>query len=78
MLAIFQDLGPVDENMFYTNGILLRLLEGGDIRDRFRVEDHYIGEHTLLQKAAIEEASEPKETQGWRICFLTLSSSIMK
>ena len=51
MLAIFQDLDPVDENMFYTNGILLRLFEGGDIRDRSRVEDHHVGEHTLLQKA---------------------------
>jgi hypothetical protein len=53
MLAIFQDLDPVDENMFDTHGILLWLLEGSDIRDRFRVEHDHIGEHTFLQKAAM-------------------------
>ena len=53
VLAISEDLDPVDEHIFDSDGVLLRLLKRGNIRDCLRVENDNIGEHTLLQKAAM-------------------------
>lgn len=52
MLAIPKNVHAVDEDMFDTDGILVRLLVCRAISDRRWVEDNDICEHSLANKAA--------------------------
>jgi hypothetical protein len=47
MLAIFEDLGAVDENVDHTRRVLVRIVERGVILDRTRVKEHDIGRKAL-------------------------------
>ena len=44
VLAAFQDLHAVDEDVAHAGGELLRLVERGVVRDLRRIEDDEIGE----------------------------------
>jgi hypothetical protein len=56
MLAVPENLDAVNENIFDTQGILLGLLIGGEIRDAFGIKDHHIGKHASLQKTAVVQS----------------------
>src|ERR1043166_7136477 len=55
VLAVFDDLHTVHEHMFHTGRVLMRFFKGGVIRDRRRIEHHYVGEHSFLEKSAVIE-----------------------
>src|SRR4029077_7220010 len=56
VLAVFDDLHTVHENMFHTGRVLMRFFKGGVICDRRRIEHHHVGEHSFLEKSAVIEA----------------------
>src|SRR5438067_13118069 len=56
VLAVFQNLDAVDEDVFHPDGVLMRFLEGGAISDRGRIEHDDVGEHSLFQTSAMIEA----------------------
>src|ERR1043166_7762210 len=53
MLAVFDDLHAIDENVLHPNGVLMRFFKGGMIGDRRRIEHDDVGEHSLLHKSTV-------------------------
>ena len=53
MLAVFQHLRAIHENMLHSDRILMRFLEYRAIADRRRIENHHIGEHSLLHETTM-------------------------
>src|SRR6188474_1440209 len=56
VLAVFEHLHAVDEDVLHAGGVLVRLLEGGVVGDRRGVEDDHVSEHAFLEEAAMVEA----------------------
>src|SRR5947207_1992812 len=63
MLAVFQNLHAIDENVLHPNRVLVRFLEGCPVRNYRRVKDNHIGEHPVLNETAVVEA-EIRRGQG--------------
>src|SRR5437667_8937249 len=55
VLAVFENLNAVDENVSDADGILVRLLEGSTVGDSLRIENHYVCKHAFLDKSAVIE-----------------------
>src|ERR1041385_9519414 len=55
VLAIFQDLRAIYEDMLHPNGVLMRLLERRAIADCRRIEHDHVGKHSFLQETAMIE-----------------------
>jgi hypothetical protein len=56
VLAVFENLNAVDENVSDADGILVGLLEGSTVGDCLRIENHYVRKHALLDKSAVIQA----------------------
>ena len=55
VLAVLDDLGPVDEDVLHSGGVLVGFDEGGVVLDRGGIEDDHIGEVALPQQPAAVE-----------------------
>src|SRR5713226_6947063 len=55
MPAVFCDYRSVDQHVFDPDGELLRVFEGGAIRNPLRVENHEVGFHPGPQQATVQE-----------------------
>ena len=55
VLAIFEDLFSIYENVFPTDGVLIGLLVGCTIVNRCGIEDHDVGKHSFLEETAVIE-----------------------
>ena len=53
VFAILQDLHTVDEDVFHSDGILMRFLESGAISNCRRIEYNDVGKHSFLEKSAM-------------------------
>ena len=56
MLAVFQNLHAVDENVLHPNRVLVRFLESRPVRNCRGVKDNHVGEHPVLNETAVVEA----------------------
>ncbi len=63
MLAVFENLHAVDENVLHPNRVLVRFLEGCPVRNYRGVKDNHVGEHPVLNETAVVEA-EIRRGQG--------------
>jgi len=63
MLAVFQNLHAVDENVLHPNRVLVRFLEGCPVRNYGGVKDNHVGENPILNETAVVEA-EIRRGQG--------------
>ena len=63
MLALFQNLHAIDENVLHPNRVLVRFLEGCPVRNYRGVKDNHVGEHPVLNETAVVEA-EIRRGQG--------------
>jgi hypothetical protein len=55
VFAILQDLDAVDQDVFHPDGVLVGLVEGCAVRNRRRIEDDHVSEHSFLKKTAMIE-----------------------
>src|SRR5207248_9989294 len=56
VLAVLKNLHTIYKHVSHAHGILMRLGEGCPIRDRCRVEDNDIAEHSFLDEATMIES----------------------
>jgi hypothetical protein len=56
MLAVFENLHAIDENMLHSDGVLVRFVERRPVRNCRRIKDDHIGEHPFLNETAVIEA----------------------
>ena len=56
VLAIFQNLYTVDEDLFHPDGVLVRLGEGGTVGDTRGIEYDDIREHSFPDKSTVIES----------------------
>src|SRR5438309_11984722 len=56
MLAIFQHLHAIYENVLHAYRILMRFLIRGAVGNRRRIEYDHIGKHSLLEEPAMIES----------------------
>ena len=64
MFSVRQDLNPVNEYVFHTGCVLMRLLECGMIGDRLRVEYHNVGKHSFLDKTSVIQFQIRRRQRG--------------
>ena len=55
MFAILQYLGAVDEDVFHTNRILMRVLKSRAVTNRLWVKYNHVGEHPNLEQTPMIE-----------------------
>ena len=53
MLAVSKNLHAVHENVFYTDGVLVRFLERRPIGDGRGIEENDISEHSFFNETAV-------------------------
>ena len=53
VFAVSQDLYAVNEYMFHSDRVLVRLVESGFVRDSLRIKHDHIGKHSFFDKSAM-------------------------
>src|SRR5437667_4484145 len=56
MLAVFENLYAVYEDVLHPNSVLVRFFECRAIRNRCRIKDHHVSKHSLLNESAMIQA----------------------
>src|SRR2546427_598718 len=56
VLAIFENLYAVNEDVLHPNSVLVRFFKCRAIRNGCRIKDHHVSKHSLLEKSAMIEA----------------------
>src|SRR5207302_5546514 len=56
VLAVFQHLHAIHEDMLHPDGVLVRFLERGAVRDDGRIENNHVGEHSFFHESTMVEA----------------------
>src|SRR5437868_11595481 len=63
VVAVFKNLHAIDENVLYSDGVLVRFVERRPVRNCRGIKDDHVGEHPVLNKTAVVEA-EIRRGQG--------------